>query len=229
MSDLVLGPLFTRPLHPADWQRPPGSDDFRVTNPFAGVDLVNGGRHNAVDVGNARTGYPVLAPASRPARGLWHFDGALGAEWDLGNGWRLEAWHLGVTLPVGPRPAAGTARGAWRDIRRGEQIGLTGSSGLGTGAHTHLALFGPDGLPRDPEPHLFGSPIQGAIDDMARFNDVAEGDRFAASIERLARAGIVTGDPAGNYRPADPVTRGEMAAMLDRLVRAAALALPDKE
>lgn len=53
----------------------------------------------------------------------------------------------------------------------------------------------------------------------SRFPDVVPGDPFYASIERLAAAGIVTGRGDGLYHPTDPITRGEVAAIVDRALR----------
>lgn len=48
------------------------------------------------------------------------------------------------------------------------------------------------------------------------FSDVAKGKWYNRAISTLANAGIVKGDPAGTYRPGDPITRAEMAAIIAR-------------
>ena len=48
------------------------------------------------------------------------------------------------------------------------------------------------------------------------FSDVAKGKWYNRAISTLAKAGIVKGDPAGTYRPGDPITRAEMAAIIAR-------------
>lgn len=48
------------------------------------------------------------------------------------------------------------------------------------------------------------------------FSDVAKGKWYNRAISTLAKAGIVKGDPAGTYRPDDPITRAEMAAIIAR-------------
>lgn len=48
------------------------------------------------------------------------------------------------------------------------------------------------------------------------FSDVAKGKWYNRAISTLANAGIVKGDPAGTYRPDDPITRAEMAAIIAR-------------
>ena len=49
-----------------------------------------------------------------------------------------------------------------------------------------------------------------------RFSDVPAGDVFRTAINQLADLGIVRGTTAGDYRPAEPVTRAQMAAMIAR-------------
>jgi hypothetical protein len=44
-----------------------------------------------------------------------------------------------------------------------------------------------------------------------RFADVPAGSLFCAHVEELARRGVVAGCGGGNYCPASPVTRQEMA------------------
>lgn len=158
--------VFDKPVHPVAWKRPPGSLDYRVTGSFYGVDLVNGGVHEATDAGNGQTGHPVLAPADCRARGLRNYSrngtDALGLEFDLGGGYRLQLWHLGQTLPVADenKPPGQNSYGSWRDVRRGEVVGRTGNSGALVGgkampAHTHIRLE-LNGVPIDPEPYLLG-------------------------------------------------------------------------
>lgn len=149
MAAVLLGQLFAYPIHPERWARPKGDRGYRVTNGFDGPDYLNGGKHRATDVGNYRTGDPVLMPVDGMARGLRHTDGALGIEVILGGMVTLELWHLSlVRLPF-----------TWSDVPAGVVIGATGNSGanLPDGSpmpqHTHIALKR-DGMPFDVEPHL---------------------------------------------------------------------------
>lgn len=50
----------------------------------------------------------------------------------------------------------------------------------------------------------------------ARFSDVPSSHRFAAAIERLAAAGVVTGNPDGTFAPEKTVNRAEFLTMLYR-------------
>lgn len=50
------------------------------------------------------------------------------------------------------------------------------------------------------------------------FKDVKPGRWDYGSIERVARAGLMSGYPDGTFRPDNPPTRGEIASILDRLL-----------
>ena len=231
---LTLGPLFDKPMHPKPWCRF-GLDrgetpdcprlDYRITSTFTDVDLVNGGLHRAVDTGNADRGWPVLSPVNAPMRFLHHFDGARGREWDLGGAWLLSAWHVAASRNDPQRPVKGTAAGLWQMVRRGQTVALTGDTGLGTGAHTHIELKRA-GIRYDPEPHLYidgkpGDPIEGATDDMATFTDVPEGHPFYGDIEWMYEKGLTAGIPNKDgtlrYEPDAATNREQMAAFLHRL------------
>jgi hypothetical protein len=144
-----LNSMFAFPVRPASWQRPPGDHSYRVTNPFTGVDLINGGLHRAVDLGNFRTNDPLRSPAGCQAKGRRHFDGAIGVDLLLYPNVVVTLWHLREHL-------LGTD---WRNVSRGQLIGYTGNSGRQPmPAHTHVELW--RGNTRfDPEPYLLGMPL----------------------------------------------------------------------
>ena len=173
MTSITLGPFFDQPLHPAQWNRPAGSDDYRVTTTFDGLDLVNGGPHEAVDVGDGQgRPAPLLSPVNGPARGLYHFDTAIGIEFRLPDGWSIKCWHLSKTLPVQMIPGQ-SAVGRWIIVKQGQQVGMTGHSGTDIRVgkttmpmpwHTHIELW--DGTERrDIEPYLFGQPLTISAED----------------------------------------------------------------
>lgn len=134
MSAVTLGNMLSYPLHVASWKRPSGSVDYRVTNSFDGPDYLNGGKHQATDVGNFRGGDSVRAPAACRGMGLRHTDGALGVRFDLGHGVAVELWHLSKTLLIGK----------WQPLAQGQVCGATGNSGarMPDGSampfHTHI-------------------------------------------------------------------------------------------
>jgi len=51
------------------------------------------------------------------------------------------------------------------------------------------------------------------------FPDVPNSHWAKESIDRLAQLSLLKGDEAGNFRPEDPVTRAQLAVVLDRLLR----------
>ncbi len=54
---------------------------------------------------------------------------------------------------------------------------------------------------------------------LGMFKDVADGYWAKGSIERLAKMGLLAGDNQGNFNPEKPITRAEVAAVLDRLLQ----------
>lgn len=50
------------------------------------------------------------------------------------------------------------------------------------------------------------------------FSDVPEGASYAKAVEKLAEAGIITGDENGNFNPNNTITRAEVAAMICRMM-----------
>ena len=149
MTVATLSNPLSYPLHPITW-RPDMPKHYRVTNPFTGPDLLNGGIHRATDVGNFGMDDPVLAPASCRAVGRRHHDSALGVVFDLSHGVLVELWHLNATLaPIG----------TWQNVAKGQVVGRTGNTGarLPDGspmpAHTHIAASR-NGVPFDIEPYL---------------------------------------------------------------------------
>jgi N-acetyl-anhydromuramyl-L-alanine amidase AmpD len=50
------------------------------------------------------------------------------------------------------------------------------------------------------------------------FKDVPDNHWAKGSIERLAKLGLLKGDPKGNFQPDKPLTRAQLAAVLDRLL-----------
>lgn len=159
------------PIHPMSWQRPPGDLGYRITAGYHSEDVLNGGKHMAVDVGNFREGDPVYAPADCTAMGLRHFDGALGIRFQAEQSYAWEVWHLdSVLIPV-----------AQVKVIRGQKVGTTGNTGanLPSGApmprHTHIELERA-GVRIDPESYLLGTdfPYFTQDDQVPRLRPVRE-------------------------------------------------------
>lgn len=144
---------------------------YSITTTFDGRDLINGGMHMAVDVGNFGMDDPILAPMTGRARGLYHFDTAIGIEYDLGNGWALKLWHLNATLAAGLAMTPGRSdTGDWINVTRGQVCGRTGNSGAYVNgrpmpAHTHIELER-EGTRYDVGPYLLGQPFDTQEEDM---------------------------------------------------------------
>ena len=134
---------------------------YAITTTYDGRDLINGGTHQAVDVGNFGLDDPILSPITGRARGLYHFDGAIGIEYELGQGWTLEIWHLNATLAAGLSMTPGRSDvGDWIAVSRGQVCGRTGNSGALVGgkpmpAHSHIELE-KGGQRYDVAPYLLG-------------------------------------------------------------------------
>jgi hypothetical protein len=62
-----------------------------------------------------------------------------------------------------------------------------------------------------------GTSIAATLGGSAIFPDVAPGSYYDLAIGDLYRAGIITGYQNGKFGPNDPVTRGQVAVMLERL------------
>ena len=144
---------------------------YAITTTFDGRDLVNGGAHMAVDVGNFGMDDPIMAPTTGRARGLYHFDSAIGIEYELGNGWVLQLWHLNATLAAGLSMVPGRSdTGDWINVERTQVCGRTGNSGALVGgapmpAHTHIELER-NGKRYDVAPYLLGQPFDTQEEDM---------------------------------------------------------------
>lgn len=76
-----------------------------------------------------------------------------------------------------------------------------------------------------------GLGLSGSRSDAAKYKDVTAGTVTAAYIGAASKAGIVTGNTDGTFKPNSPITRQEMAVMMSRAAKAAAvtISLPSSE
>lgn len=176
------------PVHGPTWDPPAGSRDYRITTTFDGVDLINGGTHQAIDLGNFRQGDPVRAPIACPVRGYRHWDGALGVGMQLGGGYVLELWHLDrVDVPLD----------RWTQVPAGTILGVTGDSGRVFGAHTHAELERL-GVRVDPARYFLGlATLTIDLEDDMRLSGTfvrhTSGTRTMLTDDANFRAGVVAG------------------------------------
>lgn len=64
-------------------------------------------------------------------------------------------------------------------------------------------------------------PVRTVMDLMTlgpKFKDISQNDWYRLVVETCVKRGIMKGDPDGFFRPNDPVTRAELAQILDNLL-----------
>lgn len=106
-----------------------------VTSPFGGTR-----NHNGTDY-RASVGTPVLAPADGKVQSIYDTERG-GKQLVLlhDNGYKTGYAHLNsYNVNFGER------------VKQGEQIALTGNTGIGTGPHLHFTVTDPAGNKLDPE------------------------------------------------------------------------------
>jgi hypothetical protein len=135
-----------------------GHPAFRITQRFDDVNpaFPMNGPHRATDLGNFWCGEPVYAVWDGKANTIGPDQyGALGIIIDHGA-FQSVYWHLNAFT---------IQRGTAVPVKRGQQIGIVGKTGLGAVCHLHFELK-VDGNRIDPEQYLLGAPLI-LGDDMA--------------------------------------------------------------
>jgi len=111
-------------------------------------------------------------------------------------------------------------------VHAGDKIGVMGSTGKSTGAHTHLELR-PKGTSKTSLdiceftgiPNKTGTYTYKEETNMAnRFTDIG-GSIAEKDIEELCDMGIVQGDGNAKFRPKDAISREEAALLVRRAVK----------
>lgn len=111
-------------------------------------------------------------------------------------------------------------------VSRGQALGVMGSTGNSTGAHTHLELR-PAGTTYDSLdiaeftgiPNKIGTYEYKEDNDM-KFKDVPDTHWAAKAIDELSEKGIIKGYEDGTFKPEQSVTRAEVAVMISRAMEA---------
>lgn len=205
MAILQFRSPVTKPLLRAGTAKPVPPDPrayetFRVTQTFDSLDgYYKGVKHNAVDIGNFRCGDPVVAMAPGRAWPVQDSAGALGVKINHGNGVWSEYWHLN-RRDVTPG----------MEVIAGQQIGIVGSTGLGSVCHLHVEVK-VDGVRIDPEPLMFGGSLT-VGEDMklkGKFLRYITDMKGTLTVNSNFRTGVIAGDdepwgvvPAGTgFRP----------------------------
>lgn len=134
---MIFGNPVHGTIHPLSWQRPSGSLDFKITQPFGCTGVIYepplgscAHYHRGIDVANGHCGADVLAVKA----GRVHFagtlnDGAKAVIIDHGSGWFSNVGHLSVV-----------SVSAGQQVSQGQKVGEVGSSGNSTACHVHFAI-----------------------------------------------------------------------------------------
>ena len=75
-----------------------------------------------------------------------------------------------------------------------------------------LAVFAALGL-------VLSFPLTGTAADEPRFSDVPETKHFADAVNELAERNVIGGYPDGTFKPGNPITRGQAAAIIVKLLQ----------
>ena len=114
-----------------------------------------------------------------------------------------------------------------QEVNRSSILGTMGTTGNSTGVHLHFQIEDSKRNVYDPTewlniPNKVGSydsknyPIE-EVKTMA-YRDEESFPKWAKDeIAEVTKEGLMEGDPNGNFRPNDPVTRAELAVVLSRL------------
>lgn len=108
------------------------------------------------------------------------------------------------------------------EIKAGQALGVMGSTGKSTGAHTHIELRIKGASKTSLDIAEFcGIPNKVGIyeykeEDNMKFTDVADTHWAAKAIDELSEKGIINGYDDGTFRPDEPISRAEVAVMISR-------------
>lgn len=189
---------------------PSGNPVFRVTQTFDAEDSYwrsqhpnapanSGPQHGALDLGNFNGGDPVLAAQDGTARTFKDSAGALIVVVKHANNVETLYAHLGsYSIP----------QGTSIPVVKGQEIGRVGNTGLGAVNHLHYEVR-VNGVKVDPQGYI----------NMATFKDVPQDHKFYHSVEWMVDNGLTDANGvngSGNFYPDGLVTRGQLAAFLQR-------------
>lgn len=65
----------------------------------------------------------------------------------------------------------------------------------------------------------FSFPLRGSAEGELRFSDVPATKHFAESVNELAERNVIGGYPDGTFKPGNPITRGQAAAIIVKLLK----------
>lgn len=106
-------------------------------------------------------------------------------------------------------------------VKASDVLAVMGDSGNATGVHLHYELHDKDDKVIDPATFL-GVPNKAGTYNSADFGQYVDEDEISTwarpAVSEVTGAGLMLGDDQGRFRPRDPVTRQELAVVLDRLL-----------
>jgi murein DD-endopeptidase MepM/ murein hydrolase activator NlpD len=115
---------------------------------------------------------------------------------------------------------------AGQNIKVGDKLGVMGSTGNSTGAHTHLEIRIPGTSKTSLDiteftgiPNKIGT-YEYKEEQSMKFKDVPDTHWAAKAIDELSEKGIIKGYEDGTFKPERPVTRAEVAVMISRAMEA---------
>src|SRR3990167_4647953 len=127
---MILGNPVPGPIHPKEWVRPAGNDEFEVSSTFA--DHAASGRTPGIDFWNTECGAPVRAMAAGfVSQRFTDNNGALIVRVKHADGSVSGYAHMSAY-------AAGTSVGS--PIKLGQTLGVVGDTGMSTACHLHAGL-----------------------------------------------------------------------------------------
>ena len=101
-------------------------------------------------------------------------------------------------------------------------LGTMGSTGNSTGVHLHYQINDSSNTPIDPSAYMGIPNEKGTYNSkefQIMFKDQNKIAQWAASaVKTVYENGIMAGDADGNFRPADAVTRQELAVVLAKII-----------
>ena len=177
------------PGHIAPNSAAPDPPNFRCTRPFGDGSVPEFGLHDGLDIGNGRSGDPILAmDAGTVTHAYTDPSGAMIVRIQHDDGWSTGYAHMdALYVKAGDR------------VSKGEKIARLDNTGHSSGAHLHMdttsgSSGGNGGQRKDPWPLLAQNQSTQEAEPMPQFGPFEDGD-----YERITNAKYVT-LPGANFR-----------------------------